>query len=251
MTVLQERNFQMKISLCIPMYNESSIIDATLKTVSEYMKNTFSDYEVLFCDDGSTDNCRAAVEAFGDTNIKAVGYEKNRGKGAAVRHGVINATGDVIIFTDCDLAYGLDVVKTAADIFENDPETKMVIGSRNLSGDGYAGYTFVRKLASKIYIKCLSFIGGFKLSDSQCGFKGFRADVAKKIFSECEVDGFAFDFEVIIKATNLGAKITEMPVKIINHRESKVSVLSDSIKMLGDVYKIKKKNGRKNRPKNG
>lgn len=232
----------MKISLCIPMYNESSIINDTLKTVSEYMKNNFDDYEVLFCDDGSVDDCRKSVENFPDPCIKAVGYEKNRGKGCAIRHGVMNAVGDVIIFTDCDLAYGLDVIKTAADIFVNEPDTDMIIGSRNLSGDGYEGYTPLRKLASKIYIKCLSVIGGFKLSDSQCGFKGFRGELAKKIFSECEVDGFAFDFEVIIKAGNFKAKIREMPVKIINHRESKIHVFSDSIKMLGDVRKIKKRN---------
>ncbi len=235
----------MKISLCIPMYNESSIINGTLKTVSEYMKNNFDDYEVLFCDDGSTDDCRKSVESFPDPYIKAVGYEKNRGKGAAVRHGVMNAVGDVIIFTDCDLAYGLDVVKSAAKIFEGEPETDMIIGSRNLSGDGYDGYTLIRKLASKAYIKCLSIIGGFKLSDSQCGFKGFRSELAKKIFSECEVDGFAFDFEVIIKAGNYKAKIREMPVKVINHRESKIHVLGDSIKMLGDVRKIKKRNKKK------
>ncbi len=235
----------MKISLCIPMYNESSIINGTLKTVSEYMKNNFDDYEVLFCDDGSTDDCRKSVESFPDPCIKAVGYEKNRGKGAAVRHGVMNAVGDVIIFTDCDLAYGLDVVKSAAKIFEGEPETDMIIGSRNLSGDGYDGYTLIRKLASKAYIKCLSIIGGFKLSDSQCGFKGFRSELAKKIFSECEVDGFAFDFEVIIKAGNYKAKIREMPVKVTNHRESKIHVLGDSIKMLGDVRKIKKRNKKK------
>jgi len=232
----------MKISLCIPMYNESSIINDTLKTVSEYMETNFEDYEVIFSDDGSTDDCRKTVEAFPNDRIRAVGYEKNQGKGAAIRNGVLNAVGDIIIFTDCDLAYGLDVLKTAVGMFEKDPEADMVIGSRNLSGDGYEGYTFIRKLASKCYIKCLSIIGGFKLSDSQCGFKCFRKDVAHAIFSECEVNGFAFDFEVIIKATNRKDKILEMPVKIINHRESKVNVFSDSIKMLGDVRRIKKAN---------
>ncbi len=232
----------MKISLCIPMYNESSIIDATLETVSDYMEANFEDYEVIFSDDGSTDSCRAAVEAFSNPRIRAVGYEKNKGKGAAIRNGVMNAVGDIILFTDCDLAYGLDVVKQAVSMFEANPDADMVIGSRNLSQDGYEGYTFVRKLASKVYIKCLALAAGFKLSDSQCGFKSFRRDTAHKIFSECEVNGFAFDFEVLIKANNLGAKILEMPVKVINHRESKVNVLRDSIRMLRDVREIKRKN---------
>lgn len=235
----------MKISLCIPMYNESSIIEDTLKTVSSYMEENFEDYEVIFSDDGSTDGCRRSVEDFPNERIRAVGYEKNQGKGAAIRNGVLNALGDIIIFTDCDLAYGLDVVKSAVGMFDANPDADMVIGSRNLSGDGYEGYTFIRKLASKAYIKCLSVVGGFKLSDSQCGFKGFRRDTAHAIFSECEVNGFAFDFEVIIKATNRRDKILEMPVKIINHRESKVNVLRDSVKMLRDLRRIKKANKKK------
>ncbi|MCI8387757.1 MAG: glycosyltransferase [Clostridiales bacterium] len=235
----------MKVSLCIPMYNESSIIDATLKTVSEYMESNIKpeyDYEVIFSDDGSTDGCRAAVDAFPNEHIRSVGYEKNRGKGCAVRTGILAAEGDVVIFTDCDLAYGLDVVKQAAEMFCANPTADMVIGSRNLTKDGYEGYTFIRRLASKIYIKCLAIAAGFRLSDSQCGFKCFRHDAAQKIFSTCEVDGFAFDFEALIKANKLGLKILEMPVKVINHRESKINVLRDSFKMLKDVRGIKKRN---------
>ena len=232
----------MKVSLCIPMYNEESIIDATLGTVSAFMNANFEDWEVIFSDDGSTDGCLAAVEAFPDEHIRAVTYEKNQGKGAAIRHGVLSAVGDIVIFTDCDLAYGLDVVKQAAKLFEENPDADIVIGSRNLSKDGYEGYTLLRKLASKAYIRCLAIAAGFKLSDSQCGFKGFRRETAQAIFSECEVNGFAFDFEVLIKAKNLGKKILEMPVKVINHRESKVSVLRDSVKMLRDVRAIKKRN---------
>ncbi len=235
----------MKISLCIPMYNESSIIKDTLKTVSDYMEANFDDYEVIFSNDGSTDDCLAAVESFENKRIRAVSYEKNKGKGAAIRNGVMHAVGDVIVFTDCDLAYGLDVVKKAAELFEANPDADVIIGSRNLAKDGYEGYTFLRKLASKVYIGCLAFAAGFKLSDSQCGFKCFRKETAHAIFSTCEVNGFAFDFEALIKANNMGAKILEMPVKIINHRESKVNVFRDSFKMLKDVRAIKKRNPKK------
>jgi dolichyl-phosphate beta-glucosyltransferase len=116
----------------------------------------------------------------------------------------------------------------------------MVTGSRNLSDDGYEGYTFLRKIMSKTYIKVLCMVGGFKLSDSQCGCKAFSGKAAKEIFSRCEVNGFAFDFEAILWAGKLGFKITEMPVKIINHRESKVNVIKDTLKMLRDLRRIKK-----------
>ncbi len=234
----------MKFSLVIPMYNESGILDATLRSIAAFLDAAFpdDDCEVVFSDDGSTDGSRQKVEAFGHPKIRAVGYEKNCGKGSAVRNGILNAAGDVILFTDCDLAYGLDVVKEALAVFDREPDTQLVIGSRNLTGDGYEGYTLWRKAASKIYIRCLAIAAGFRLSDSQCGFKGFRRDAARTIFSACEVDGFAFDFEALIKANNLGYKITEMPVKVINHRQSKVRVLRDSVKMLRDVRGIRKRN---------
>ncbi len=232
----------MKISLCIPMYNEEKIIGDTVTQVSSYMTENFGDWEVIFSDDGSTDGCRAIVEARANEHVRVVGYEQNKGKGAAVRNAVLNATGDVIIFTDSDLAYGLDVIKAAVEMFTANGDTDIIVGSRNLDKSGYEGYTLIRKIASKAYIKCLALVAGFKMTDSQCGFKCFRRDVAKEIFKACEVDGFAFDFEVLIKANKLGAAVREMPVKVVNHRESKVHVLRDSIKMLGDVRKIKRKN---------
>lgn len=231
----------MKFSLCIPMYNESSIIKDTAKTLHEYMSANFEDYEIIFADDGSKDGCGKMVEEMGLPNVRLVGYEQNMGKGYAVRTAMLAAEGDIIMFTDADLAYGTDVIKQVYETFEKNPDAEMVIGSRNLHKDGYEGYTAIRKLASKIYIKVLAIVGGFKLSDSQCGCKAFRGEAAKKIFSLCEVNRFAFDFECILWAVKFGMKIVEMPVKIINHRESKVNVLRDSFKMVRDIIKMKKR----------
>ena len=223
------------------MYNESSIIKETAQTLHEYMSANFEDYEIIFSNDGSRDDCGKIVEDMNLPCVRVVGYEVNRGKGYAVRTAMLAAEGDLIMFTDADLAYGCDVIKRVADTFAANPDADMVIGSRNLSADGYEGYTFIRKLASKIYIKVLSIVGGFKLSDSQCGCKAFTSKATKEIFSRCEVDRFAFDFECILWAVKFGMKIVEMPVKIINHRESKVNVLRDSIKMVRDILKMKKR----------
>lgn len=231
----------MKISLCIPMYNENSIIADTAKTLSEYMEKTFEDYEILFSNDGSRDGSDKTVEALGLPNVRVVGYPDNKGKGCAVRTAMLAAEGDVVMFTDADLAYGTDVIKRVYDAFVEDPDAELVIGSRNLSGDGYEGYTFIRKLASKTYIKVLCLAGGFKLSDSQCGCKAFRRDAVQRIFPRCEVNGFAFDFEAILWAVKFGMKIKEIPVKVINHRESKVRVIRDTFKMLRDLRKMKKR----------
>ncbi len=232
----------MKISLCIPMYNESKIIADTAKTLHEYMTATFGDdFEILFSDDGSTDGSADIVRSLGLSGVRVVGYTQNHGKGCAVRTAFIESLGDIAMFTDADLAYGTEVIGRVAEMFDANPDADLVIGSRNISADGYEGYTFLRKLASKVYIKILCIAGGFKLSDSQCGCKAFRRDAVEAIFPRCTVDGFAFDFEAILWAVKLGLKIKEMPVKVINHRESKVRMLRDSIKMLRDLQRMKKR----------
>lgn len=229
-----------EISLIIPMYNESSIIKDTASTLNEYMSKNFESYEILFSDDGSKDGCGDMVRAMELPGVRVVGYEQNQGKGCAVRTAILEAKGEIVMFTDADLAYGTDVIKKAYDELISKPEASMLIGSRNLSKDGYEGYTALRKLMSKVYIRILGLIGGFKLSDSQCGCKAFRGDAAKAIFSRCKVNGFAFDFESIMWAQKLGYKIAEMPVKIINHRESTVHIVRDSVRMLRDLLKIRK-----------
>jgi dolichyl-phosphate beta-glucosyltransferase len=224
------------------MYNEASIIESTARVLSDYMEKNFVDeeYEIIFSDDGSTDRSADIVSSLSLPCVRTVGYEKNRGKGSAIRNAVLASEGDIVMFTDADLAYGTDVIKTMVSALENNPSASLAIGSRNLSSDGYSGYTAVRKLASKAYIKVLCFVCGFKLTDSQCGCKAYRGDAARRIFAKCKVDGFAFDFETILRAQKDGLKITEVPVKIVNHRDSKVHVFSDAFKMLSDIGKIKR-----------
>jgi len=231
----------MKFSLCIPMYNENSIIADTARILSLYMEENFDDYEILFSSDGSTDGCDETVRSLGLPNVRVVGYKENRGKGCAVRTAMLEASGDVIMFTDADLAYGTDVILQIKEAFDKEPNAQLVIGSRNLHKDGYEGYTLLRKIMSKLYIKVLCVAGGFKLSDSQCGCKAFRREAARTIFSRCEVDGFAFDFEAILWAVKRGYRIAEMPVKVVNHRESKVRVIRDTFRMLRDLRKMKKR----------
>lgn len=231
----------MKISVCIPVYNESGRIKACADTLDAYMKEHFADYEIIFSNDGSTDSSAEEIASVCSGNIRSVGYSVNRGKGYAVRTAFLAAAGDIMLFTDCDLAYGTDVIDAMYRMFEGDPGIDIVIGSRAIAEDGYEGYTPIRRLASKTYIRVLSLIGGFSLSDSQCGFKGFRGGIGKRIFSACEVERWAFDFEALMIASKMHAKIAEMPVKVINHGESKVRVFRDSLKMLCDLVKIRRR----------
>ena len=232
----------MKLSLLIPMYNEEKIISSTLAEVSAYMKETFiDDYEILYINDGSKDGCGSIVEAWEDPHVRLVSYEENRGKGYAIRRGVMEAAGDVIFFTDCDLAYGCGVIKQFYDILSAEGAQDVAVGSRSKHPEGYAGYTFLRRVVSKVYLRVLRLFGGLKLSDSQCGCKGFRAPMAKRIFSHCEIDRFAFDFEAILIGQRAGAVFCEVPVKVERHGESKVNVVKDTIRMLKDLRRMKKR----------
>lgn len=244
----------MKITVCIPMYNESAIaadcVRALHTACAGFALEHGDEYEIIFCDDGSTDGCadivRREAAALGidgenkQVNVKVVGYPDNRGKGCAVRTAFAASSGDVVMYTDCDLAYGTDVIGAALEVLKASGDD-ILIGSRNASKDGYEGYTFVRKLASKAYIAVLDLFAGFRLSDSQCGFKLFRGDAGRCIFSLCETDGFAFDQEALMIATKMKLAIGEYPVKIVNHRASTVRMFRDAFRMLGDLRRIKKR----------
>lgn len=232
----------MKISVVIPMYNEEKIIKNTIKTVSDYMKEHFSekDYEILFVNDGSQDRCGEIVAACGMDEVKLVSYGENRGKGYAIRQGVMAALGDVVMFTDCDLAYGTAVIGEFYEALA-DKKFDIAVGSRPKHPDGYAGYTVIRKLVSRAYLSVLRLFGGLSLSDSQCGCKAFSGDIAKRIFSYCEIDRFAFDFEAILLGQRIGASFLEIPVTVINHGESKVNIIRDTLRMLSDLRRMKKR----------
>ena len=233
----------MKVTVCIPMYNEAAIAADTLRTLSgamrDYAAASGNEYEIIFSDDGSTDGSgeivRRAAAAEHIANVRVIGYPDNRGKGSAVREAVLASTGDIVVYTDCDLAYGTDVIGQLVGFFQ--PETDIVVGSRRLDRDGYAAYTFLRRAASGAYV----LVTGFKLSDSQCGCKAMRGDVGRELFRLCETDGFAFDQEFLMRAERRGCVIAEMPVRVVNHRASSVHLLRDACRMLRDVVRIRKK----------
>jgi dolichyl-phosphate beta-glucosyltransferase len=227
------------------MYNETKIVTDTiaqLKILADiHPERTF---EFIFVNDGSRDDCAriASAEIAGDSRFLITGYTDNRGKGAAVRYGMLTATGDINVFKDCDLAYGTSVICDIVDQMTADG-TDVCIGSRNISNDGYEGYTPMRRFMSKTYIKVITLAAGFSHTDSQSGIKCFSAKATKAVFSLCEVNRFAFDLEALIIAERLGYRVSELAVKVINHRESesKVSPVKDTLRMLNDIRNIKKR----------
>ena len=226
-----------KISLVIPAYNEAAIIENTIKTALSFLEGRFTEFELIISDDGSTDNTRAVAESIHNEHLRCIGHMPNRGKGSAVREGILAARGDIIVYTDADLAYGIEAVGGLADKLAAEV-ADMAIGSRKLHPQGYEDYPVIRLAASRLFTFLTGLLAGFHY-DTQCGLKAFSAKAAKGIFTLCETDGFAFDFEVMLLAKGLGLSVAQLPVKIINHRASKVSVFSDSIKMFCDIVRIR------------
>lgn len=229
----------MDISLVIPAYNESGIIMDTIQTVSARLAELTAEYEVLIVDDGSTDGMAELVRGCGDPRVRLEGYASNRGKGCAVRTGMLAAQGDLILCTDADLAYGVDVFAGLLERLRTG-EADLVIGSRRMGGEGYKNYPPLRILMSKCFGLLSHMISGLPY-DTQCGIKAYRRQAARDIFSRCTTDGFSFDFEVLMWADKLGLKVEQFPVSVINFRESKVNVIRDSARMFRDVFRIRKK----------
>ena len=228
----------MEVSLVIPAYNESAIVLDTIRAASAKLAELTEDYEVLIVDDGSTDGMAALVRGCGDPHVRLEGYAPNHGKGRAVRTGMLAARGDVVLCTDADLAYGVDVFAVILDRFRAG-DAGLVIGSRRLGGEGYKNYPPLRILMSKCFGLLSHMISGLPY-DTQCGIKGYRREAAEQIFSRCTTDGFSFDFEVLMRADRLGLKVEQIPVSVVNFRESKVNVVKDSARMFRDVFRIRK-----------
>ena len=229
----------MDISLVIPAYNEEKRLGATLDRILAYGREKGHDQEILVVDDGSTDNTAALVEAYADRGIRLLKNPGNRGKGYSVRHGMLEATRDLVLFSDADLSTPIEEMEgLAAPVLAG--EADGAIGSRAVTGSNVeVSQPLYRVAMGKIFNKFVRAIavGGF--ADTQCGFKLFTRDAARAVFSRQTFEGFSFDVEVIFIARNLGLRIAEVPVRWVNSPETKVSACMDSLRMFLDLFKVR------------
>ena len=239
----------MVFSVVIPVFNEIAGIASCLDEITSRFDSDLPGehrYEIIVSDDGSADGTGDAADRWTETHapkrgvVRCIHEPVNSGKGKAVRLGFAEASGDFIMFTDCDLAYGCDTILSVLEAMASG-DCDVMIGSRAIAGGGYDGYGFLRRTASKAYMKLIKAVSGFSHTDSQCGLKVFRKECGKKIFSLCTVDRWAFDFEVLMIADKMKLKVGEYPVRVINHGDSKIRLLSDSIRMLRELLRIKKR----------
>jgi dolichyl-phosphate beta-glucosyltransferase len=226
------------ISIIIPGYNEEKRIAESLKALSAFAAGHFERYEIVFVNDGSTDHTREIVESLTTPFLRAIHLESNQGKGAAVKTGMLQAGGEYRFFTDADLPYDLTALLQAINLLRSN-QCDGVAGARDhpQSAD-QSRQTLFRKLASACFTALVRFILDLDVKDTQCGFKGFTAAAAEKIFSLSTIKGYAFDVELFLLARASDLKICKVPVRLIERHHSKVRLGIDAPRMFWDVLRV-------------
>jgi len=231
------------LSIVIPAYNEQDRILPTLSILSNFFNEEKLPYEVIVVNDGSIDSTREIIEAYQlnnkRLNLKLVNLNSNMGKGMAVKNGVEVAQNEIIIFFDADLSYEPLNIRKAISYFR-DPGVDIVVGDRNLKESEIVNPPpLLRRISGKIYawMVCKFILNG--ITDSQCGFKAFRKEVAKKIFQKITIPRFGFDVELLYIAKKANFNIRKMPVQCKNSPGSRVKIVSDSLRMFKDLFSIK------------
>lgn len=234
-TALSEDAGRVRLSVVVPTYEEEGRIGSTVARLRA--AGLSDDVEIVVVDDGSSDDTAGAARAAGADVV--VVLPENRGKGAAVRAGMLAATGRTIVFTDADLAYPpeqigrvLEAVEAGADV---------VIGSRrHVDTTTLVRARRLREVTGRLF-NLLTFVvllGQYR--DTQCGMKGFRHEAARLLFSRTRIDRFAFDVEVLHLAERYRLTLREVPVELANTAESSVRLGPDSLRMLWDVFRIRR-----------
>jgi dolichyl-phosphate beta-glucosyltransferase len=224
------------LSIIIPAYNEQWRLPTTLIDIIDYIDHKQIDAEVIIVDDGSTDATCDTVRKFERIRpcVRLLRVAKNRGKGHAVRSGVLNAYGQNILFTDADGSTPIEELDRLMEKLNSGYD--VVIGSRAMASTETTVSTLPhRKYLGRLFNSLVNFIVLPNIADTQCGFKLFTAKAGKFLFERQKSDGFSFDVEILYIAQRAGLKIAEVPINWTNAPGSKVNLVKDSIKMFFDI----------------
>ena len=233
------------LSIVVPAYNEEDRISDTLPAIWSYADQHFASFELLVVDDGSSDSTASIVEEFARTHAgtRLVTYGSNQGKGHAVRTGMLEARGEMALFSDADLATPIaELENLLAKIHEG---CDVAIASRTAKGaELVVRQPWYRELAGRTFNLLVQLVAVPGVHDTQCGFKLFRRAAYRDVFSHCQENGFAFDIEVLHVALSLGHKVAEVPVHWMHREGSKVRLVRDGVRMLIALLRITRRHRR-------
>jgi dolichyl-phosphate beta-glucosyltransferase len=231
------------LSLVIPAYNEARRLPNTLRELRDYCSRWPFLFEVIIVVEPSTDGTLALAQAGAKTfpQLKVIGTRVHRGKGFAVRTGMLASAGELVFFTDADLSTPLYEIDRALAVFQSDRNLHIIVGNRQHPDSQIIRHqSWIRERMGKIFNALVRWLAGVDIRDTQCGFKGFRQVASRAIFERQKTDGFSFDVEVLLLAKALGFGVKEMPVHWSNSPDSKVRVVSDSLNMLREVAVVRR-----------
>jgi glycosyltransferase involved in cell wall biosynthesis len=237
------------LSIVIPTYNEESRLPDTLTRVDAYMSEQSWTAELIVVDDGSVDRTRALVRSFAVDHPHVVLVENDhRGKGYAVRTGMLAAQGRYVLFSDADLATPITEAGCLLGYLEQGYD--IAIGSREGLGSRRHNEPWLRHVMGRVFNRLVRMVAVSGFRDTQCGFKAFRREVAHDLFGRLRIHGSgagrvsgasvtAFDVEVLYLAVRTGYNIREVPVEWHYGAQSKVNPLVDSARMVRDVLRVR------------
>jgi dolichyl-phosphate beta-glucosyltransferase len=229
-----------RLAVIIPAFNEEQRLGRTLERISEYLDGQSYTWSVTVVSDGSTDSTEAIAQTWAqkDPRFHLMPCRPNRGKGAVVRDGMLNADAELILFSDADLAAPIEEVEKLLPAIESGAD--IAIGSRPLKESRLeVRQPLYREMLGRIFNKCVQMLAIRGIQDTQCGFKLFKRDVARDVFSRCKLDGFSFDFEALMIANDLDYRIAEIPIRWAHQEGSKVVLIRDGPRMLRDLVKLR------------
>lgn len=227
------------LAVIVPAYNEASRIAPTLERLNEYLSAQSYDWEVTVVSDGSTDGTNEQVAQFAASHngFRLIASTPNRGKGYVVRKGMLEVEGEYLLFSDADLAAPIEELEKLLPEMASHP---IAIGSRPLKDSQLeVRQPLYREMLGRASNKLIQLLGVPGIQDTQCGFKLFKNEVAKDVFSRCKLDGFSFDFEALMVARDLGYTIAEVPIRWAHQEGSKVVLWRDAPKALFDLLKLR------------
>jgi glycosyltransferase involved in cell wall biosynthesis len=231
------------ISVVIPAYNEERRLPATLCAIRNYFSvRRWASWEVLVVNDGSADGTHRIATRFHEEqpNIRVLDNPGNRGKGYSVRHGMLEARGEWVLFTDSDLSAPIEELDTLATA-ARERGAAVAIGSRAVNRKLIEVHqSWFRETAGRIFNVMMRAATGLPFADTQCGFKLFEGKAAKEIFKRQQIERWGFDAEVLFIARRLGYKAIEVPVHWSHSEGTKVSMFRDSVNMFVDLLRIRR-----------
>ena len=228
-----------ELSIIIPSYNEELRLPATLDKIASYIQSSRRNTEVIVVDDGSKDRTAQLAESYRGKlpNLRVLSNDVNRGKGYSVRHGSLEALGEVILFTDADLSAPIEEAdKLLAALQDHD----VAIGSRAMDrGLIEVHESRFREFAGMVFNAIVRLILRLPFVDTQCGFKAFRRAPSRIIFEQQSIERFGFDPELLYLARHHGLSTIEVPVRWSHSPATKVNMLRDSLQMFLDILIIR------------